>query len=182
MCCHQLQGSLMYGVGGGGGMVWSRLMMEVQRIWWDGSGGRGSDDASKTSQAPAFRSFGTGADHGGCRRKNQSHVDTLRAVLWTDDFSQTFRPRLAQQFTWKANRHGLTQSSSASSYSSSRWQFLSAATCSFSWAISSSRGCWAALFTKQIWGQICGNAGAGCEVFWVISSGLGITQGPVILC
>lgn len=53
----------------------------------------------RRARAPAFRSFGTGADHGGCRWKNQRHVDTLRAVLWTDDFSQTFGPRLAQQFT-----------------------------------------------------------------------------------
>lgn len=74
-----------------------------RRLWW----------YSEMSwlQAPALRSFGTGADHGGCRWINQSHVDTLRAVLWTDDLSQTFGPRLAQQLACNTTTHGLTQSS-----------------------------------------------------------------------
>lgn len=49
-------------------------------------------------------SFGTGADHGGCRWINQGHVDALRAVLWTDDLGQAFGPRLAQQLTCKTKR------------------------------------------------------------------------------
>lgn len=65
-----------------------------RRLWWDG----------EMSPAPALGSFGTGADHGGCRRINQSHVDPLRAVLWTDDLGQTFGPRLAQQLTCDITR------------------------------------------------------------------------------
>lgn len=49
-------------------------------------------------------SFGTGADHCGCRWINQGHVDTLRAVLWADDLGQAFGPRLAQQLTCKTKR------------------------------------------------------------------------------
>lgn len=45
-------------------------------------------------------SFEAGADHGGSGGVNQSHVDALRAVLWTDDLGQAFGPRLAQQLTW----------------------------------------------------------------------------------
>lgn len=45
------------------------------------------------------RSLETGADHGGGGRVDQHHVNPLRAVLWTDDLGQTFRPRLTQQLT-----------------------------------------------------------------------------------
>lgn len=82
------------GVGGGGEAVRGG----------GGEEGGGPGDTSPAGgrvQPPPRGSLQTGADHSGRRRVNQSHVDPLRAVLWTDDLRQTVGPRLAQQLTWK---------------------------------------------------------------------------------
>lgn len=69
-------------------------MEETVRGGGGGSGGR------------VEPSLETGADYGGRRGVNQSHVDPLRAVLWADDLGQTFGPRLAQQLTCNTTRTG----------------------------------------------------------------------------
>jgi len=76
-------------------------MMEEYRE--EVQGGGGSDDTVRRAGAGGWEGWGgrgsLGAGGGGSRRVNQSHVDPLRAVLWTDDLSQTVGPRLAQQLT-----------------------------------------------------------------------------------
>lgn len=69
--------------------------------WQTGNSGSGG---ALVIRLRPLTSFGTGADHGGCRWINQGHVDALRAVLWTDDLGQAFGPRLAQQLTFKTKR------------------------------------------------------------------------------
>lgn len=105
-CCLQLQG-FIDGEAGWGSMKRADEGGVEDTVRWRRRLWRNSE----MSPAPALRSFGTGADHGGCRRIDQSHVDSLQAVLWTDDLGQTFGPRLAQQLACDTTRTGLTQSS-----------------------------------------------------------------------